>query len=149
MSSRGELSSRIEAGLQQLTPHLILNNERIAERVGLLAVDLQTLHVLMLAGSPVIASDVSSLAKLPRATTTRVLDRLEKAGYVSRAPDPTDRRKIRIVLNRGKLAEVTAQYEEIRDQLRIIAQQFRPEELEVVARYMEAMVAGAASAPER
>lgn len=145
MSTRDELSARIEAGIQQLTPHLVLTNEQIAARMGLRAVDLQTLHVMMLAPSPVIASEVSSLARLPRATTTRVLDRLESAGYVSRTPDPTDRRKVRIVLNHDKLADVAAQYDEIRDQMRVIARDFSPEELDAVARYMEAMLAAGAS----
>jgi DNA-binding MarR family transcriptional regulator len=149
MSTRDELSARIEAGLQQLTPHLILNNERIAGSMGLLAVDLQTLHVMMLAGSPVIASDVSALAKRPRATTTRVLDRLEKAGYVSRAADPADRRKTRIVLHHDKLAEIAAQYEGTRGQMRAIAQRFDPDELDAVARYLETMVSAAESVQGR
>jgi DNA-binding MarR family transcriptional regulator len=117
--------------------------------MGLLAVDLQTLHVMMLAGSPVIASDVSALAKLPRATTTRVLDRLEKAGYVSRAADPADRRKTRIVLHHDKLAEIAAQYEGTRGQMRAIAQRFDPDELDAVARYLETMVSAAESVQGR
>lgn len=69
----------------------ILFNDKVAADVGLNATDLQTLHLLVLQGW----ATPGQLAEWAAVTTggmTVVLDRLQKAGYVTREPNPEDRR---------------------------------------------------------
>jgi MarR family transcriptional regulator, organic hydroperoxide resistance regulator len=69
----------------------ILFNEKVAAEVGLNATDLQCLGLLHLQG----AATPGELARCASVTTggmTVVLDRLQRAGYVSRQPNSKDRR---------------------------------------------------------
>jgi MarR family transcriptional regulator, organic hydroperoxide resistance regulator len=52
---------------------------------------LQVLHLLLLRG-PSTPRDLARRACVTTGGVTVVLDRLEKAGYVERKPNPTDRR---------------------------------------------------------
>jgi len=84
----------------------ILFNQTVAESLGMNSTDLQCLHVLHLYG----AATPGELARSCGLTTggmTVVLDRLEKAGYVRREPNPNDRRStiVRHVASRARKLE--------------------------------------------
>jgi DNA-binding MarR family transcriptional regulator len=53
-------------------------------------------HALSLVGrhGPLTAGDLATRTGLTTGATTRLVDRLERAGYVRRTPDPADRRKV-------------------------------------------------------
>ncbi len=57
-------------------------------------------------------SELSNRTKLANTTLTTMLDRLEKLGYITRKPNPDDRREIRIMLE-DKSQELEYQYDEI------------------------------------
>jgi DNA-binding MarR family transcriptional regulator len=91
------------AGLWELLiGRAVLFNEQVARSLGISTVDLQTFGVISRHGGPVTPTEV--------ATTTRVLDRLEKAGYIVRSSVPADRRKVAVVVVEGKAAEVARHY---------------------------------------
>lgn len=74
---------------------------------------------------------------LPTSTVTRVLDRLEQAGYIRRSDDPSDRRKVRIELVTDKIDAIAGQYDQYTDVLDGINTEFTEKELGVIARYLE------------
>jgi DNA-binding MarR family transcriptional regulator len=93
MSSRKreELLQTVGVEVRRFIAGAIFFNLEVAEDVGINATDLQCLNVLELQGS----STPTELAAWSRLTTggiTVVLDRLEKAGYIQREPNPKDRR---------------------------------------------------------
>ena len=49
-----------------------------------------------MAGTPLTVSQLADKLALTRAGATYMVDRLEEKGFVSRVPDPADRRKIRL-----------------------------------------------------
>jgi len=57
------------------------------------ATDLHALNVLELCG-PMTPGELGTRTGLTTGPTTRLIDRLETAGYVRRAADPGDRRKV-------------------------------------------------------
>ncbi|MCP2365444.1 DNA-binding MarR family transcriptional regulator [Nonomuraea thailandensis] len=69
--------------------------EQRSERlgVGLNRTDLRCLDVVLGEG-PVAAGRISAALKLSPAATTTVIDRLERAGMVSRSSDPGNRRRV-------------------------------------------------------
>jgi DNA-binding MarR family transcriptional regulator len=69
----------------------ILFNERVAADLGLNASDLQCLGLLQLQGSAT-PGELAKCASLTTGGVTVLLDRLERAGYVRREPNPKDRR---------------------------------------------------------
>lgn len=63
-----------------------------AARLGVNRTDLACLDVLMQRGSAA-PSELGTALKLTTGSVTTLLDRLVKMGYVTRTPDPADRRK--------------------------------------------------------
>jgi DNA-binding MarR family transcriptional regulator len=73
---------------------------RCLDGFGLLFIDYSVLRVLELIGPPYRMSPTELAEIVLRSTggMTQILDRLERAGLVARAPDPDDRRKIVVQL---------------------------------------------------
>lgn len=142
MSSRDELTARISLALRDVIAHAVLTNERIARSIGINVVDLQTVGVILRVG-PTTPSELAKRTELPSSTVTRVLDRLEARGYIRRVPDPDDRRRVVVEGLPEKLFDPSRPdpYAEITDGMRLLHEAFTPAELDVVARYLDAMAA--------
>ena len=67
--------------------------QTVAIRFGLSESDVEALEVLIDTGAAT-AGRLSELMGLTTGAVTRVIDRLEQAGYVRRVPDPADRRRV-------------------------------------------------------
>lgn len=85
--------TRVRQSLQRQVVAAVLGNEKVARAHGLLVTDLQTLHLLVLREDVRTPSQISDATGMPTSTVTKLIDRLETAGYVRRRPDPADRRK--------------------------------------------------------
>lgn len=130
-------SARIRRALQGALVNAVLGNERIAREFGLLVTDLQTLHLLVLREDVRTPKQLSQTTGLPTSTVTRVLDRLEASGYLRRAHDPQDRRRVNIELIAEKIEPIIARYDQYTVTLDQTDAEFSEEELGVVARYLE------------
>ena len=86
-----------------------LFGQTVAIRFGLTESDIEALEVLLDSGSAT-AGRLSELMGLTTGAVTRVIDRLEQAGYVRRVPDPADRRRVivEIVARAGRGRRVDA-----------------------------------------
>ena len=81
--------------------------QTVAVRFGLSESDVEALEVLIDTGAAT-AGRLSELMGLTSGAITRVIDRLEQAGYVRRIPDPADRRRVIVELVPEKMAAVEA-----------------------------------------
>lgn len=72
-----------------------------AERLGVNRTDLHCLNAIENAGG-LTAGELAAAAGLTSGAVTGVVDRLERAGYARRVPDPADRRRVKL--------EVTAEF---------------------------------------
>ena len=95
MSSRkrAQLQQTVEIEVRRFIAGAILFNLKAAEDVGINATDMQCLHVLALEGSAT-PTQLAGWSRLTTGGITVVLDRLERAGYLKREPNPDDRRSI-------------------------------------------------------
>jgi DNA-binding MarR family transcriptional regulator len=144
MSSRAEVTGRIVELLQLVIASSVMTNERIARSLGLNVVDLQAFGFIARNGSPMTAGEVSQQTELPTSTTTRVLDRLEKSGFIERSTDPNDRRRVVVRVREGALEGAGSggdddPYAQILAGMNRVHERFSVEELEVVARYLDAV----------
>jgi DNA-binding MarR family transcriptional regulator len=81
--------------------------QTVAIRFGLTESDIEALELLIDTGAAT-AGRLSDLMGLTTGAVTRVIDRLEQAGYVRRVPDPTDRRRVIVEVVPDKVAAVEA-----------------------------------------
>ncbi|MFF0542471.1 MarR family winged helix-turn-helix transcriptional regulator [Nocardia thailandica] len=72
---------------------VVLHAQAGAKAVGLGATDLYALNILEL-GGPMTPGELGARTGLTTGPATRLVDRLEQAGYVRRVPDSGDRRKV-------------------------------------------------------
>ena len=144
MSTKAEITARILESLQLVIASSVMTNERIARSMGLNVVDLQALGFIARNGAPMTAGEISRQTELPTSTTTRVLDRLEKAGFITRSIDPDDRRRIVVQLSPTALVGAGQggegdPYAGIVAGMQRVHERFTVAELEVVARYLDAV----------
>ncbi|MFC9892997.1 MarR family winged helix-turn-helix transcriptional regulator [Nocardia sp. NPDC127579] len=76
---------------------VVMHGQAGARAVGLGATDLYALNILELSG-PLTPGELGARSGLTTGPTTRLIDRLEDAGYVRRVPVPGDRRKVTVEL---------------------------------------------------
>lgn len=116
----------------------ILFNSRVAEQVGLGMTDMQMMHMLQLHG-PSTPSKLGEWTRLSSGGVTVALDRLEKAGYIRREPNPADRRSLLVSLVPAKLRKIGGMYEGIELETRRLLATLPPGDLPAVIRFFEAM----------
>jgi MarR family transcriptional regulator, organic hydroperoxide resistance regulator len=84
----------------------------VADRFHLNLTDTQCLNILELAGSAT-PGQLASQTGLTTGGVTVVLDRLEKAGFVKREPNPNDRRSVIVRTVPEAMERIQALYGEI------------------------------------
>jgi DNA-binding MarR family transcriptional regulator len=108
--SSNELVTQIAELLARLIGEAILFNESVAAALGVSAVDLQTFGIIARHDGAITPTEVSEQTGLPASTVTRVLDRLEQRGFITRSSVPSDRRKIAVEVVESKASEVAQHY---------------------------------------
>src|SRR6478609_7777714 len=86
--------------------------QTVAVRFGLSESDIETLEQLMDLGATT-AGRLSEITGLTSGAVTRVIDRLEQAGYVRRVPDPADRRRVIVEVVPERIATIQATLERL------------------------------------
>jgi DNA-binding MarR family transcriptional regulator len=112
---------------------VLLHGHASAKACDLGATDLYALNVLELSG-PMTPGELGTRTGLTTGPTTRLIDRLETAGYVRRAPDPGDRRKV-IVEPIGRPAQLDAVMAPARQKVGEIIAGYSAEQLDTLFDY--------------
>jgi DNA-binding MarR family transcriptional regulator len=107
---RDELAHRIIASMTDLAGALGHLNDLIAQQLGIAQTDLLCLHVLNRAGACTAGALSAQLGRTTGAVT-HMIDRLEKAGYVRRQPDPQDRRRVLVEALAPGLTRIASFYD--------------------------------------
>jgi DNA-binding MarR family transcriptional regulator len=79
--------------VRKLTRSTLIHQHIIAQLMGLHVTDAECIDFLQEMG-PSTAGHLARATRLTTGAITNVIDRLEKAGFVRRSPDPKDRRKV-------------------------------------------------------
>ena len=132
------LADRIVLDIRKFIASSIFFNAQAAEKVGLGLTDMQMLHVLQLYG-PATPSRLAAATGLSSGGVTVALDRLEKAGFIRREPNPSDRRSLLIHLLPARLAKLASMYEGIEAATRRQLATLSARDLEAVVRFFEAL----------
>src|SRR5438045_3355629 len=106
---RRRMTNAIKESLRDLRVQLALLNHQVGTQLELKDVDLDCLDLVARDG-PMSPSMLARRTGVHPATMTGVLDRLERAGWVARDRDPTDRRGVVIRALRERAGEVLRLY---------------------------------------
>ncbi|MGV9302385.1 MarR family winged helix-turn-helix transcriptional regulator [Nonomuraea sp. NPDC003727] len=120
-----------EAGFREFLIAVLLHNEAVAERLGLQPADVAALMLLETRG-PLAVGAISDELGLPSASTTRLIDRLEKAGYARRVRGERDRRTVTVELVEGGMDDYDAACASSRRHLEAVSLDYRPEQVGVL-----------------
>ncbi|WP_245919569.1 MarR family winged helix-turn-helix transcriptional regulator [Melittangium boletus] len=118
---------------------IALLTRRIEQRVGeLLGINLTDLVALdhLIAQGPKTPSDLASLLEVTTAASTHIVDRLERAGHVSREPDATDRRKVLVVPVAASVDRVRQVVEPVLERLDAIIDGLSEADVAVIERFL-------------
>lgn len=132
---RRRLVLAVKESLRELRVHLALLNHRISTQVELKDVDLDCLEILNQQG-PLSPSALARLAGLHPATTTGILDRLERGGWVVRERASADRRAVTVRPVRGRAGEIFRHYAGMNSLLDDICDDYTEAELELIADFL-------------
>mgnify|MGYP001055815890 CR=1 FL=1 len=113
--------------------------------------DMRALHYLIAAKNRGVIATPGAIAEhlgISTASTTKLLDRLERGGHVTREPHPTDRRALAIAITPETHEAAVATVGRQHAKRFHAAARLTREEREVVIRFLEEMTADIASGAE-
>jgi DNA-binding MarR family transcriptional regulator len=113
----------------------VLISDMVASRVGLHSSDLECLDLLYLAGSTT-AGRLAAHTGLTTGAITAVIDRLERAGFVHRRRNGTDRRVVLVEVVKSSARQIAPFYEVLHTLLTRVNARYAAHELAVIADYL-------------
>ena len=112
----------------------VLFGEVLAERMGISHTDLECLGMIMLDGG-LTAGQIARASGLTTGAVTGVIDRLERAGFARREPDPQDRRKIHVRAIPKAAAAATAPYQSFGRAMERLVENYSDAQIEFLIDY--------------
>ena len=112
-----------------------LYSHAVAERTGMHSTDIETLDLLNVLG-PMSAGQLSQMTGLSSGATTRLIDRLARAGYARRVSDSRDRRRVYIEPIGENLQQLGELYLPLAEALGRKWASFSDDELAVILRFV-------------
>jgi DNA-binding MarR family transcriptional regulator len=106
----------------------------IADQLGMPANDLQCLNLLVSAGTAT-PSWLAERLGMTTSAATKMLDRLERAGYLARSDDPDDRRRIIVRPDVQRIAALSGYFEPMWDRMNEVLARYTDEQLEFVVEF--------------
>ncbi|WEH19626.1 MarR family transcriptional regulator [Streptomyces sp. VNUA24] len=118
------------SAMDGLIATMIVGQQEFARRFGLSVTDLVCFAYVMEAGdAPVTAGDLAQRAHVTTGAVTGILNRLERGGFVTRQPDPADRRRVRVVAVPDVVERVVTVYGPFYARLAELFARYSPDEL--------------------
>jgi DNA-binding MarR family transcriptional regulator len=95
LPERDELLTALMGEFRELSAATVMFHQAVADRLGMNITDHKCADILSRTG-PIPAGELARRTGLTTGAITGVIDRLERAGFVRRAEDPADRRRVMI-----------------------------------------------------
>ncbi|MGW1783767.1 MarR family winged helix-turn-helix transcriptional regulator [Streptomyces sp. NPDC002143] len=121
------------SAMDDLIAASMVGQQEMAQRLGLNVTDLTCFAYVIQAGEDLLtAGDLAARVHVTTGAVTGILNRLERAGYVSRRPDPQDRRRVRVAAVPSAVARAYALYEPYYARLDALFADYSPDEIAVL-----------------
>lgn len=120
---------------RELSTAVVAFHEAVGSRLGVSAMDQRALGVIGARG-PLSAGALAKEIGLTPGAVTGMVDRLERAGLVTRAPDPADRRRVVIQVADTGRAVFGEVFSGLSAAMAEMVSRYSPEEQAVIADYV-------------
>ena len=127
--------ARIGNIVRRMGAQSVIVSQTVAARFGLNTTDLEGLDLIQLEGQ-VSAGALAAATGLTSGAATALIDRLERAGYVERADDPADRRRVLVRIREGSIVEIAKVYMPMQKRMFALWSQYSPAELAVIEDFL-------------
>jgi DNA-binding MarR family transcriptional regulator len=124
----------------ELSTAVILFHEAIGHRLGLSAADQRALGIIGGRG-PMTAGTLAQLTGLSPGAVTGLVDRLERAGHVTRSADPGDRRRIVITAVPSPGAGVGEAFARLSAEMATLVSRYDAKESAAILDYLQQTIA--------
>ncbi|MFE1956012.1 MarR family winged helix-turn-helix transcriptional regulator [Streptomyces sp. NPDC059524] len=128
------LKEMMETGREQ-SAATIMFHTAVAASQGLSPTESKTLDLLAKHG-PLTAKDLVEYTGLAPASVTGLVDRLAAKGFVQRVKHATDKRRVVVELQREKITELAAFFDDWARDVVAACEEFSTEELRTVTRFL-------------
>ncbi|WP_249165172.1 MarR family winged helix-turn-helix transcriptional regulator [Bradyrhizobium sp. AUGA SZCCT0431] len=132
--ARAALMQELEEAMRRSTAQGVLFGQTVANVAGISGSDLECLDFLNLEGR-VTAGRLAEVTGLTTGAITGVVDRLEKAGFVRRERDETDRRKVFIATVPENVAQIGRFYVPMQAAMHKVWSSYSEAELQLLLRF--------------
>jgi DNA-binding MarR family transcriptional regulator len=135
-SIQTELMKRTNMAARDYGISMTLFRNAIFERLGVNVTDMECLGFLFDKGIAT-PSKLSKYTGLSSGATTAMIDRLEKAGFIKRQPNPDDRRGTLIVLAKSGAERVVPWFAPVRKAQDELISNYSEQELQLISDFFE------------
>ncbi|WP_218617935.1 MarR family winged helix-turn-helix transcriptional regulator [Cryptosporangium aurantiacum] len=120
----------------ELSTAVVLFHEAVARRLGLSAAEHKALGVIVRSG-PLPTGALAPELGVGITAVTGIVDRLVRAGYVRREPDPADRRRVLLIAEAGKVPDLGAIFADLGRAMAAFTSKYDEREAAVVVDYLD------------
>jgi DNA-binding MarR family transcriptional regulator len=135
------VGSELVVLLHELGHHLHALGIRFASQQALHPTDVQALSVLARAGGELTAGELARSLELSSGATTRLVDRLEDVGHVTRRADTTDRRRRHVAISPSAMDAAGNYFGRLAEVLETVVARFDDHEQAVIRRFLVEVIA--------
>jgi DNA-binding MarR family transcriptional regulator len=136
-AERQTLLAAIAEEGRRMSTRSVLLHAAIADKLGLNPSDHKCADVLRDQPGPITAGRLAELTGLTTGAITGVLDRLERAGFVARDQDPSDRRRVVVRCTPERAPDVGPLFLPLRDGMIAFCERYTDAELRLILDFMQ------------
>ena len=135
MVSKNNLEKEVLVAAAEYGISTVLFRNAMGRKLGLNITDSECLSLLRIKGIST-PTELARYTGLTTGSTTAMLDRLEKAGFITRRPNPLDRRGTLIEINMESAKTTTPLVAGVQKAHRELIASYSVEELEIIADFL-------------
>jgi DNA-binding MarR family transcriptional regulator len=142
-----DLVAHVGNCVRKMGAQSVVTSQIVAGRFGLHTTDLEVLDLIYLR-EQASAGELAVATGLTTGSVTALIDRLEKAGYIERHADASDRRKVIVRIRHDAIEPIKAVYAPVQVKMFKLWSTFSARELEVIADFLSRSTALAVACAE-
>jgi DNA-binding MarR family transcriptional regulator len=133
MKIKKELFDELNEAVQRAGTLIVLHTNAVASHIGLSATEFEAMDIIS-RHQPITAGKLAEYCGLTTGAITGIVDRLERAQFVRRARDETDRRRVFIipVENRERSQKVRELYTPMRNGFTAFVERYTDDEISML-----------------